>query len=188
MPVQHGPVGPFPPGADPEEYDKRRRRVLWAMPAGLYLVGSRSATRRNLMTCNWVSQVATDPKLVAVGIDAEAVTAALIREGGRFSVCLLARGDRALVRKFVKPVAEVETDREGVATTMAGVAVEEVAGGLPVAGASVGWLACTVREQLPLGSHDLFVGEVDDVGGVLGDADADADVLRMEDTRMSYGG
>ena len=31
---------PFPPVSDPEEYDKLRRRVLWKMPSGLYVLGS----------------------------------------------------------------------------------------------------------------------------------------------------
>jgi flavin reductase (DIM6/NTAB) family NADH-FMN oxidoreductase RutF len=53
----HGdePVGPFPPGVDPVEYDKLRRRVLWSMPSGLYVVGSRHGDRRNLMTLNWAT-------------------------------------------------------------------------------------------------------------------------------------
>jgi hypothetical protein len=49
------PVGPFPGGADPEEFDRLRRRVLWKMPSGLYLVGSRLGDRRNLMTLNWAT-------------------------------------------------------------------------------------------------------------------------------------
>jgi flavin reductase (DIM6/NTAB) family NADH-FMN oxidoreductase RutF len=50
-------VGPFPEGADPEEYDKLRRRVLWKMPSGVYLVGSRSADglKCNFMTLNWAT-------------------------------------------------------------------------------------------------------------------------------------
>jgi flavin reductase (DIM6/NTAB) family NADH-FMN oxidoreductase RutF len=47
-----GPIGPFPPDADAEEYDKLRRRVLWTFPSGLYVVGSRSGDRRNGMTAN----------------------------------------------------------------------------------------------------------------------------------------
>ena len=39
-PLKEGPVGPFPDGADPDEYDRLRRRVLWKMPSGLYVVGS----------------------------------------------------------------------------------------------------------------------------------------------------
>ena len=53
-----GPIGPFPEGIDTpeaqEEYDKLRRRVLWSLPYGLYVVGSRFGERRNLMTLNWV--------------------------------------------------------------------------------------------------------------------------------------
>lgn len=47
------PIGPFPDGVDPVEYDKLRRRILWMMPSGLYVVGSRAGGRRNLMTLNW---------------------------------------------------------------------------------------------------------------------------------------
>jgi flavin reductase (DIM6/NTAB) family NADH-FMN oxidoreductase RutF len=51
------PIGPFPPGAESEaqkeEYDKLRRRVLWKMPYGLYVVGARDGERRNGMTLNW---------------------------------------------------------------------------------------------------------------------------------------
>ena len=47
-----GLVGPFPPGADPDAYDRLRRRVLWRMPAGIYLLGSAAHGRRNLMTHN----------------------------------------------------------------------------------------------------------------------------------------
>src|SRR5262249_32523772 len=63
-------VGPVPEGADPEAYDRLRRRVLWAMPSGLYVLGTRGATQRNLMTLNWATQVAVDPKLVAVSVEA----------------------------------------------------------------------------------------------------------------------
>ena len=70
MPTQQGIVGPFPPGRDPEEYDKLRRRVLWKMPSGLYVLGSHATgERRNGMTINWVTQVSFDPKLVGVSVE-----------------------------------------------------------------------------------------------------------------------
>src|SRR3954451_2573341 len=103
-----GPVGPFPEGIDNDdakgEYDKRRRRLLWTFPSGLYVIGSRAGDRRNAMTANWVTQVSFEPKLVGVGIEKQAVTHELIREGGSFTVCTIARDDRAIVRKFTKPV------------------------------------------------------------------------------------
>src|SRR3954469_15161342 len=109
-----GPIGPFPPrvGDDAEaqaEYDRMRRRLLWTFPSGLYVIGSRAGDRRNGMTANWVTQVSFDPKLVAVSIEKEALTHQLISDGGSFTVNTVDREDRAIVRKFTKPV-DVDTD------------------------------------------------------------------------------
>ena len=191
--------GPTGPGAGGDEFDRLRRRVLWAMPTGLFVVGSRAGDRRNLMTCNWVMQIATSPKLVAAAVEADSVTRSLVEAGGSFSVSLLARSDRGLVRRFVKPVRDVEVDRAGVVTSLQGEPVVEVADGLPVLTAAVAWLACSVRsvdgwevaDRDSGSSHVLVVGEVVSAGesdrlATLSDGD-DA-VLSMDDTRMNYGG
>src|SRR6266851_9347206 len=108
MATKTGPVGPFPDGIETdeqkEEYDKLRRRVLWAMPSGLYVVGSRDGDRRNLMTLNWATQVSSEPKLLGIGVEKEAFTHELIERGRVFSLCIVSREDRAIVRKFTKPV------------------------------------------------------------------------------------
>ncbi len=197
MPVSDGIVGPIPEGRDPDAYDRLRRRVLWSMPTGLFVLGSRVGERRNLMTANWVMQVATTPKLVAASVERESVTGALIAEGGGFSVSLLSRADRAVVRRFVKPVEDVVVGPSGVALAMQGEPVHEVAGGLPCLAAAVAWLSCRVRHTLDAGaadgaapaSHVLFVGEVVDAGELAAEPTADhPGLLRMEDTRMNYGG
>jgi flavin reductase (DIM6/NTAB) family NADH-FMN oxidoreductase RutF len=174
-----------------DTFDRRRRRVLWTLPTGLFVVGSRSGDRLNLMTCNWVMQVAIEPKLVAVSVERESVTRGLIEEGGGFAVSVLARSDRSVVRRFVKPVQEIERDGAGRVVAVQGIPVHEVAGGLPCLASSVAWLACTVRSisrwDAPSGpggaSHVLFVGEVVAVGEA-----EPREILRMEDTRMNYGG
>ena len=131
------------------------------------------------------------------------MTRRLIEEGGGFSVSVLPRSARAVVRRFVKPGDSVVLDPDGVAVTMQGEPVHEVTGGLPCLAVARSWLACEVRHLLRwdgdaaggVASHVLFVGEVVDVGesghragGADGDADEGAGVLRMEDTRMNYGG
>jgi flavin reductase (DIM6/NTAB) family NADH-FMN oxidoreductase RutF len=166
--------------------DRMRRRVLWAMPTGLYVVGSTDGEQDNLMTANLVVQVATDPKLVAVALDVTSVTLGLVREGGCFALSLLAREDRAVVRRFVKPVPAATVVRSGGAPVeMAGEPVEVHVTGAPVLARAVAWLDCEVRHRLVLGSHELVIGEVVAVGGPSGDPPP---VLRMEDTRMNYGG
>jgi flavin reductase (DIM6/NTAB) family NADH-FMN oxidoreductase RutF len=166
-----------------DELDRHRRRVLWAMPTGLYLIGSREGDEINLMTANLVVQVCIEPKLVAVALERESVTLRLVRAGGAFTVSLLERSERDVVRRFVKPVVDVERSPDGAVLAMSGHPVTEVGPGrLPVLTSAAGFLACTLTRVEDLGSHTLCVGEVADLGG------EPSDVLRMEDTRMHYGG
>jgi flavin reductase (DIM6/NTAB) family NADH-FMN oxidoreductase RutF len=184
-----GPVGPFPErvGDDPiaqENYDKLRRRVLWSMPYGLYVLGSRAVidgqTRSNMMTINWVTQLSFEPKLLGVGIERTAVTYELVSGGGVFSLCTVDREDRAIVRKFTKPV-EVDSD----AMTVNGFSFHDGVTGAPILDQAPAFLDCAVRQAVDLGNHTLFLGEVVDCGFQKGE---DTPVLRMEDTRMNYGG
>jgi flavin reductase (DIM6/NTAB) family NADH-FMN oxidoreductase RutF len=166
-----------------EEFDRHSRRVLWALPTGLYLIGSRWEEKVNLMTANLVTQVCLEPKLVAAAMEAESVTADLVTHAGAFALSLLDRADKAVVRRFVKPVQEVTRDDGGAVVALSGQAVREVGTDrLPVLESAPGFLVATVTERRPLGSHVLFIGRVVEVGG------EPADVLRMEDTRMHYGG
>lgn len=185
-------IGPIPEGWEPDAYDRLRRRVLWSLPTGLYVLGSRAGVRRNLMTVSWVTQVAQRPKLVGVGVERQSRTHELITEGGVFALSLLARGDRALVRQFVKPVEDVEVDDASGIGTMNGLAVEGAATGAPILDVATAWIDCELRHSLPLGSHTWFVGEVVAVGGPdqapPGDGATEGGILRMEDTRMNYGG
>lgn len=178
-------IGPFPEriGEDEEaqeDYDRLRRRVLWTMPYGLYVLGSRAGEERNLMTINWVSQVSFDPKLIGVGVEKTAFTHRLVSEGGTFVVNLIAREDRAIVRRFTKP-CEWDAD----ASTLNGFPVHESTTGTPILDQAVGFIDCRVTNPVDCGGHTFFIGEVEDVGFRQAE---DTPILRMEDTRMNYGG
>ncbi|HMC68631.1 MAG TPA: flavin reductase family protein, partial [Mycobacteriales bacterium] len=155
------------------------RRVLWTMPTGLFVIGSRARDRRNLMTANLVVQVSHDPKLVAVSVEKDAVTNTLIAEGRVFTVNIIDREDRAIVRKFTKPV---EHDAEH---TLNGFAFHDGRTGAPILDQALAFVECEVRNTVDAGSHTLFLGEVVDAGF---QKPEETDVLRMEDTRMNYGG
>ena len=180
-----GPVGPYPPGTETDEqrdeYDRLRRRVLWKMPSGLYVIGSTDGgNRRNGMTANWVTQVSFDPKWIGVGVERSALTHELIEAGGCFALSLIDQEDRAIVRKFTKPV-DVDLD----AKTLNGFAYVEKVTGAPILAQAAAFIDCEIRERLAAGNHTFFVGEVVDAGFF---KDEETAVLRMEDTRMNYGG
>jgi flavin reductase (DIM6/NTAB) family NADH-FMN oxidoreductase RutF len=149
------------------------------MPSGIYLLGSAAGGRRNLMTHTWAMQVSQQPKLLAVSVRRDALTCELVHQGGAFSLCFLKREDRAIVRGFTKPA--VEGPGPGM---LGGVAVSTGTTGTPIVTAAAAWLECEVRQELELGDHCLFVGEVVDCGA----PDEDAALLRTEDTRLNYGG
>lgn len=153
-------------------------KVMWAIPNVLCLVGSRAGEERNGMTTSWVTQVAMDPVLVAVSVDATAVTNRLIRAGGGFSINLWDRGDTSVFRRFSKPA-------EDDGATLNGYPVRDGVTGVPIFEGAIGWIECRLHDIVELGSHDLFVGEVLDARL---DAGGDELVARMEDTRMKYGG
>jgi flavin reductase (DIM6/NTAB) family NADH-FMN oxidoreductase RutF len=179
-----GAVGPFPSGVDTpeqqEDYDKLRRRVLWTLPYGLYVLGSRAGDRRNGMTMNWVSQVSFEPKLLAVGIEQGSLTHELVTAGGVFALNTVSREDRTIVRKFTKPVEVDEATK-----TLNGFPFHDGATGAPVLDQAPAFIECEVRQSVELGHHTLFIGEVVACGF---QADEATEVLRMEDTRMNYGG
>jgi flavin reductase (DIM6/NTAB) family NADH-FMN oxidoreductase RutF len=151
------------------------------MPSGLYVLGSTDGgERRNGMTMNWVTQVSFDPKLLAVAIEIGAYTHELVSEGRVFSLNIVDREDRAIVRKFTKPV-----DVDVVARTLNGFPYHDGVTGAPVLDQAVAYLDCEVRESVALGGHTLFLGEIVDAGF---QKPEDTPVLRMEDTRMNYGG
>jgi len=178
-------VGPIPDGEDPDAYDRRRRRILWTMPSGLYVLGSRAGERRNLMTLNWATQVAMDPKLVAVSVEVAALSHRLVAESRAFALSIMRREDRAAIRKFVKPLDDV-----GDPGQLAGFSVWAATSGAPVLDMAAAWLDCQVDKEVACGSHTLFIGVIVDCGwGPATDPGSDQlEVLRMEDTRMSYGG
>lgn len=182
MPVKEGPIPPFPEGVDADEYDRLRRRVFWTMPSGLYVIGTTDkGNRRNGMTLNWATQVASDPKWLGISVEREAFTHELIEAGGVFSLCILHRDDRAIVRKFTKPV-DVDLD----AKTLNGFPYFDGAiTSSPVLAQSVAYCECEVRQPVAVGDHTLFLGEVVNAAFL---RDEDSPVLRMEDTRMNYGG
>ncbi len=154
-------------------------KVMWQIPSPLCLIGSRAGDEWNGMTQSWMSQVSMDPVLIAVAVDAHAITNRLIKEGGAFSVNLWDRDDTRVFVKFSKPAS-----KEG--DSLNGRPIREGTTGVPIFTEAVAFIECRVTKMVELGSHDLFIGEVVDAG--FHDGREGTPVASMDDTRMKYGG
>jgi flavin reductase (DIM6/NTAB) family NADH-FMN oxidoreductase RutF len=150
------------------------------MTTGLYLVGAGSESEANLMTANLIVQASVRPRVMAASIESSAVTLGLIRRGGGFSISLLRRSDRATVRRFVKPARHDPVRRQ-----LNGMPYLSAASGAPVLAEAVAYIDCRLIQTVELGSHTLCLGGVLAAGFL---AMEDTPTLRMQDTRMSYGG
>jgi len=171
------------------------RRLLWAMPTGLYVLGSTGGPNGpyNLMTHSLAVQVATTPRVVAVAVERDARTHELVSASGVAALNVLRRDQRAIVRRFVKPVDDIEVGEDGRPVMMAGVDVALTPAGAPFLTSAAGCLELRVTDAVGFASHTLFCGEVTAaaaVGELLAGSAAErtAEILRMEDTRMNYGG
>ncbi len=172
-------IGPIPKDKDPQEYDKIRRRLLWAMPSGLYVLGSRFENTRNFMTINWAGQICSSPKLIYVSIEADSLTNFLVEQSGVFTLCFIDKKDRSSIRKFVKPCVF-----DPNANTLCGHSFSESSIGSPVLDIAFGYLECRVNSIEHLGSHNLFISQILDVEFL----DETRQSLMIQDTKMSYGG
>jgi len=158
--------------------DETVNKVLWKIPNVLCLVGAAAGGEWNGMTASWVTQVAVEPVLVAVSIDAASLTHRLITQGRGFTVNLWSRGDTRPFVAFSKPAR-----REG--NTLNGRPVPGITGA-PIFAEAIAYLDCRLRQAVDCGSHTVFIGEVADCG--FQNQGEEAPVARMEDTRMRYGG
>ena len=182
MPTSHGPVGPFPAGVDPDEYDRLRRRVLWTMPSGLYVVGSREGERRNGMTLNWATQVSFDPKLARRSASRRRPSpTSSSTAGGVFS----ALHHRPRGPRHRPQVHQAGRGRRGGADAQRLPVPRRPSPARRSSRRPSPIVECEVRQPVDVGGHTLFVGEVVDAGFAKAE---ETPVLRMEDTRMNYGG
>lgn len=162
-----------------EVSDEIVNKVMWSIPNVLCLVGSADGEEWNAMTTSWVTQVAMEPVLVAIGVDKKAVTHRLIEDGGSFSINLWDRDDTRPFVKFSKPAT-----RDGNALN--GRPVRQGVTGAPIFDEAIAYADCTVWKAVDCGTHTVFFGEVVDAG--FQNDGEDKPVARMEDTRMKYGG
>jgi flavin reductase (DIM6/NTAB) family NADH-FMN oxidoreductase RutF len=127
--------------------------VLYPVPAVLVSCG---AEKPNIITLAWVGTLCSDPPAVGIGVRAERFSHRLIAEVGEF-VVNLPRADQLDVVDYCGHVSGRDVDKWaqcGLTPVPASQVRVPLIAECPVA------LECRVTQQVALGSHDLFVGQV----------------------------
>lgn len=133
-------------------------KALRQFSYGVYLATAEGADGKPMgCVVNTGMQLTSNPYRVAVTVNVENATCEAIRTSGRFALTTLTtQADMDLVGTFGFH-SSADTDK------FAGRDVRATAQGVPyVADAAGAMVGCRVVEALELGSHVLFVGEVED--------------------------
>ncbi len=147
--------------------------ALESMPYGLYIIGSHGSDNINGMMADWAMQVSFDPRLVAVSLERNSTTLRNLREGGFFTVNMLAAEQRALAVKFCQPrqaskvVGRSDDASAVIYDKMDGVPYQMGEfSDCPILDQGLAYLECQVEQLVEVGDHTLAVGRVLD-GAVL---------------------
>ncbi len=127
--------------------------ALYPVPAVLVSCG---VERPNIITLAWVGTLCSDPPTVGIGVRPGRYSHGLIAASGEF-VVNLPRADQVAVVDYCGQVSGREVDKWAACrlTPVNGSKVHTpLIAECPIA------LECRVAQQVTLGSHDLFIGEV----------------------------
>jgi flavin reductase (DIM6/NTAB) family NADH-FMN oxidoreductase RutF len=162
-----------------------KKTALRMIPYGLFvLTAANKSGQAAAATVNWVTQVAFEPPLVAVGVKTDSHAHALIKETKAFALNVLGKGQQAMAFTFFKP-AEV---KDG---TLSGEPYRAGSTGAPILNNTPAFVECTLEATVEKGDHSVFVGKVVEAGvSKTPEGRADDATLWLKDLgdKVFYGG
>ena len=144
-------------------------KALYKLGYGLYVVCSRKGDRFNGQIANTVFQITSEPPTVAVSINKNSLTYEFIKESKVFTASALSRDTPLsfighLGFKSGRDIDKLESINYKIGETQAPVVIDN----------TVAYLEAKVTQEVDVGTHTIFIGEL-----------VDADVLTKEEC-MTY--
>ena len=126
--------------------------LLARYPSGVSVVTVDAGGQKLGLTVGSLVSLSLDPPLVGFGVSREAAMHELLREAGGCAISLLAAGQEWLAQHFARGVPPI--------AMWHGVGTAQGATGAPLLVGALGWLECSLREEVPVGTHTFFVCDV----------------------------
>jgi flavin reductase (DIM6/NTAB) family NADH-FMN oxidoreductase RutF len=131
-----------------------KKQVLRLFSYGLYAVTAREGEQTAAMTVNWATQVSFAPPLIAVSMERESRTRAMVMRTGVFALCVFAAEQRELAGLLGRHSANVPDKFASVAWSPGS------ATGCPLIAETLGALECRVVNTLEAGDSVLVLAAV----------------------------
>jgi len=149
---------------------KEQRRILGKFATGVTVASTKIGEETWGMTANAVTSLSLDPPLVILCIQKDSQSLDKFSDGGCFALNILAADQQEISDRFAfkgpKDFSSLDTK---TAET-----------GAPILNGSLGWIDCKLKEILPGGDHDIFIGEI-----VAGEAPEDGAPLLYYDGKYA---
>lgn len=115
----------------------------------------------NIITIAWAGIVNSEPPLCSISVRPSRYSHGIIKRSGEFVVNLCAR-----LNLTATDLCGVKSGRDGDKFALCGLSKAPIAemSYAPAIAQCPAYLACKVKQTIPLGSHDLFIGEIVSVG------------------------
>ncbi len=153
------------------------RKVLRKLEYGVYIVTMGRGQSGNALTASWLTQVSSEPLMIALAVKSSHQSAQLIADAGNFAVNLIAEGQEEFAKTFYGPAESGYRKLDGATVT------DSPASNSPVLSGAVGYLDCKVVNKLDVGNHVLFIAEV-----TAASFDSDDAILTTTNSKLHYTG
>jgi len=154
-----------------------REPATYLYPLPVVLISCGVGDEANIITLSWVGTVCSAPPMIGIGVRPSRHSHRLIQEVGEF-VVNLPTANQAWQADYCGRVSGKDTDKWAACgfTRAAGTRVR-----VPLIAECPVNIECRLRHTVPLGSHDLFIGEVvaAHVDEVVLDAEGRVDFARL---------
>ena len=128
------------------------RALLSRHPSGVCVVTVAAGQQKLGLTIGSLVSLSLSPPLVGFAVSQEAAMHELLREAGGCTISILAAGQEWLAQHFARGVPPIAMWHK--------VGTEEGATGAPLLVGALGWLECTLRQEVGAGTHTFFVCDV----------------------------
>jgi flavin reductase (DIM6/NTAB) family NADH-FMN oxidoreductase RutF len=133
--------------------DGELRTLLRGYPTGVAVVTVDASGQKLGLTIGSFASLSLAPPLVGFAIARDAAMHELLREAGGCAISLLAAGQEWLAQHFARGVPPI--------AMWHGVATKPGAAGAPLLVGALGWLECSLRDEVVVGTHTFFVCNVE---------------------------
>ncbi|MFQ5499000.1 MAG: flavin reductase family protein [Candidatus Zixiibacteriota bacterium] len=152
-------------------------KVLRTLEYGVYVVTMGEGDTGNAFTASWLTQVSSDPPMLAMAVNNKHQSTRLLKEHGSFAVNLIAAGQEAVAKTYYGPA---ESGYQKLSSYNVGKAPVT---GCPIISGAIGFLDCRITNMIVTGNHTLIIGEV-----VAAKYDSSEPILSSSNSKLRYTG